>query len=80
MDRGPVLDPKGRSAGAEIRANGGLKGTAIRLAVRDPSCLQAPVLRELGGCGTGEELLLPVAQVTTTNTGIQRRMSADELG
>ena len=48
----------------------GLKGTAIRLAVRDPSCPQAPVLPGARRHPAhGEGLLLRVAQATTTHTG-----------
>jgi hypothetical protein len=47
----------------------GLEGTAIRSAVRDPSCPQAPVWPRAGGSGSGEGLLPRVAQATTTPTG-----------
>ena len=48
----------------------GLRGTAIRLAVRDPSCPQGPGLAQGSAApGAGEGLLLRVAQATTTHTG-----------
>jgi hypothetical protein len=51
----------------------GLKGTAIRSAVRDPGCPQAPVLaQDSAAPGAGEGFLLQVAQVTTTVPAIAR--------
>src|SRR5579859_6907577 len=44
----------------------GLAGTAIRPAVRVPSCPQAPVLGRAQRSASGEGLLLRVAQATTT--------------
>ena len=47
----------------------GLKGTAIRLAVRDPAARGPRSWLELGGSGRGEGFLPRVAQATTTHTG-----------
>ena len=48
----------------------GLKGTAIRLAVRDPGCPRAPVLARARRLLALMKGLLPqVAQATTTHYG-----------
>ena len=59
----------------------GLKGTAIRSAVRNPSCPQAPVFaRDSTAPGTGKGLLLQVAQATTTHNGMNHPLSRTRTG
>jgi hypothetical protein len=58
-----------------MRPNGRARWPAIRLAVRDLSCLQAPVwARAREAPGTGEGLLLQVARDTTIHNGAGAQM------
>src|SRR4029077_15825569 len=60
----------GQSAGHARSLMEGLTGTAIRSAVRNPGCPQAPVLdRARRHLAVVRGLLLRAAQATTTHTG-----------